>query len=339
MKTRSLWKLMRSGRLRLLLSVAQKAPPFYRVIWLAGAARSGVLVRLRSGPVPAERLAAELAPGEGGREALDAWLRVGEQLGELGCGPEGWRLRGLLARRLADPANDDLAAMIEEMATLHHALLLETPGRLRRGELWSLSDQDGTVIARSSRVAEFAICDAIDALFPTSGPVRLLEVGCGSGTYMRHAAERNPDLSALGLELQPGVAEAAIANLREWGLAGRTQVETGDVRERTPAREFDLVTLHNNVYYFPVAERVALFAHLRRFLRPGGRLVATTGCQGGGSTMHLLDLWSASTRGCGRLPEPAELESQMREVGFEAVRSLRLLPGESYFAFAGDEPR
>jgi hypothetical protein len=54
--------------------------------------------------------------------------------------------------------------------------------------------------------------------------------------------------------------------------------------------------------------------------------------------MHVLDLWSASTRGCGRLLEPAELEAPLRGAGLDAVRSLRLLPGESYFAFSGDEP-
>ncbi len=338
MTSRSLWRLLRTGRLRMFLGAMRIAPPFYRLVWLAGALRHGVLARLRKQPVPLERLVAEIAPGEGGADALEAWLRVGERLGELGSGPDGWRLRGFLARQLADPENDDFAAMLEETATLHHALLLDTPERLRRGELWSLSDQDGTVIARSSRVVELAVFDAIDALFPSSGPVRLLEIGCGSGTYMRHAAERNPDLSALGLELQPAVAEAATANLRAWGLEARTQVEKADVRERVPERVFDIVTLHNNIYYFPVEERVTLIRHLRHFLRPGGRLVLTTGCRGGSPTMHLLDLWSASTRGCGRLPEPAELEGQLREAGLSSVLSRRLTPGESYFAFAGDEP-
>ncbi len=335
---RTFWKIAGRGRLRMLLATMRIAPPFYRVAWLAGAARAGVLERLRGGPVPLDRLAAELAPGPGGRDALDAWLRAGERIGELACGGGGWTLRGLLARRLADPANDDLTAMLEETATLHHALLLDTPARLRRGELWSLADQDGNVVARSSRVVEPVVFGAIDTLFPRTGPVRLIEIGCGSGTYIRHAASRNPALSALGLELQADVAEAARANLRAWGLEGRAQVEVGDVRERAPSREFDVATLHNNIYYFPVGERPALLAHVRRFLRPGGRLVLTTGCRGGGPTMHLLDLWAASTRGCGRLPEPAELEAQMREAGLRDVRSVRLMPGESYFAFAGDEP-
>jgi SAM-dependent methyltransferase len=108
------------------------------------------------------------------------------------------------------------------------------------------------------------------------------------------------------------------------------------VRDRAPERSFDLVTLHNNIYYFPVDERVAVFAHVGRFLRPGGRLVVTTGCAGGSVPMQLLDLWGAATRGCGRLPAPGELEAQMRQAGFASVASHRLLPGESYFSFVGE---
>ena len=247
-------------------------------------------------------------------------------------------------RALGNPLlqTPNLDSLVERGMAFTHCYtmgsMVGAPARLRRGELWSLADQDGNVVARSSRVVEPVVFGAIDTLFPRTGPVRLIEIGCGSGTYIRHAASRNPALSALGLELQADVAEAARANLRAWGLEGRAQVEVGDVRERAPSREFDVATLHNNIYYFPVGERPALLAHVRRFLRPGGRLVLTTGCRGGGPTMHLLDLWAASTRGCGRLPEPAELEAQMREAGLRDVRSVRLMPGESYFAFAGDEP-
>ena len=79
--------------------------------------------------------------------------------------------------------------------------------------------------------------------------MRLLEVGCGSGTYIRYATDRNSELTALGLELQPQVADMARRNLAAWGLSDRAEIETGDIRERKPTPVFDLVTLHNNLYY------------------------------------------------------------------------------------------
>jgi hypothetical protein len=120
MKASTLLKLAREGKLRLLLAATRLAAPFYRVVWLASAARHGVLARLAAGPVPFDRLAAELAPGAGGGDALRAWLEVGERLGELRAGPGGYRLHGFLARRLADPGNDAVAAVCEEVASLHH---------------------------------------------------------------------------------------------------------------------------------------------------------------------------------------------------------------------------
>jgi protein-L-isoaspartate O-methyltransferase len=335
MRIETIRELWQRGQLRLMLAATRLIRPYYRVAWLAGAARAGLLRRLADGPVPLEQLARDLAPGASDSVGLQTWLDMGVTLRELERSRDEYALRGFLARRLADPANDAIAAILEEIATLHHSLLVETPERLRLGRPFTLDDQDGVLIARSSRVAEPFLHAAIDDVLAPRGPVRLLEVGAGSGTYIRYAAERNPELTALGLELQPQVADLANANLREWGLSERAQVDKGDVRDRSPEATFDLVTLHNNIYYFGVDERPALLRHLKSFLVPGGRLLITSGCRGGGPMMQALDIWSANTAGCGRLPEVVELEDQLRAAGFEDVRSRQLIPGDSFFAFQG----
>ena len=311
------------------------ATPVYRVAWLAAAGRHGLLARLAAGRATLDELLRELNAGEDGREALEAWLELGVRLGEIAKAADGYHLRGFLARRLASPEHDAIAALLEEIATLHLRLVFETPALLSRGERWGMQDQDGVLIARSSRMSEPFVQEAVDRVLPIDRPMRLLEVGAGSGTHMRYACERNPRLEALGLELQPDVAEAAKRNLAEWGLADRVRVEAGDVREREPRPEFDLVTLHNNIYYFAVSERGALFRHLHGFLRPGGRVLVTTGCRGGSPFMHVLDIWSTSTEGCGRLPHPEELQAQLREAGFDAVAAREILPRSRLFAFWG----
>jgi protein-L-isoaspartate O-methyltransferase len=333
MRARTLAELWRRGQLRLLLRATRLATPYYRVAWLAAAARAGLLRRLADAALPLESLASELAPHARDSDGLRTWLDMGVRLRELECREGAYALRGFLARKLADPDNDAIAAILEEVATLHHRLLMETPELLRQGRRLSMDDQDGVLIARSSRLIEPFVQEAIDDAVLSSGPVRLLEVGAGTGTHIRYAAGRNPELTALGLELQPQVADLANQNLREWGLAERASVDKGDVRDRTPEAAFDLVTLHNNIYYFAVEERPALLRHLGGFLTPGGRLLLTTGCAGGSPTMQALDIWSANTEGCGRLPEVDEMEGQLREAGFSEVRSRRLMPGESYYAF------
>lgn len=329
---RPLLRLWRDGRLTALLGAGTAMKPFYKLTYVAAAGEAGLLALLGAGAATFDELAAFCGAEGQGREALEAWLQMGVRLRLLRLVAGGYELRGL-ARTLARPQNDAVLAMAEEVAGLHHKLIAGTLPRLRGGELWSLADQDGELIARSSRVLEVFQEEAIRRTFPAEGAVRLLEVGCGSGVYVRCAAMRNPALTAVGVELQPAVAEAARKNLREWGLEGRVKVEDGDIRAKAAGERFDIATLYNNIYYFPVEERVALLAHVGGFLRAGGFLLLTTCCQGGSAGTEALNLWGAATRGAGRLPGEDEMVEQLRQAGFGRVRTMRLLPPERFLAF------
>ena len=219
--------------------------------------------------------------------------------------------------------------------SLHHGLIQHLPGMLQNRQLFTLAELDGELIARSSRMMEPLVFAAIDEVIPPHGPCRLLEIGCGSGTYIRYAAQRHPELTALGIELDAQVAAAARRNLEEWGVGGRVEIIAGDVRSQTPKPEFDLATLHNNIYYFPFESRPGLLAFVRGFLKPGGKLLLTTGCQGGSIFMDLLNLWGAATEGCGRLPTPEEMVAHLNEGGFTSVKFTRLYPFDSFYSFVG----
>ena len=324
--------LYRKGQLSAFLSIGSMLKPFYKLVFLAAAKEGGFFDRLSAGPVEFEELAKGYCRDQKAREALEAWLQMGLRLGLFELGPRGYALKGL-AKKLVLPQNDAAMAMILEVAGLHSKLIAGTPRKLRDGELWSLDDQDGEIVARSSRVLEAFQTEGIDRTFPSAGAARLLEIGCGSGFYMQYAAARNPSLTALGLELQPEVAEVARRNIVEWGLGTRVQIEAGDIRDRTPTERFDIVTLYNNIYYFPVDERVALLRHIGEFLKPGGFLLLTTCCQGGSLGVEVLNLWGAATATGGRLPTAEEMAGQLDEAGFTAVESISLIPGDKFYAF------
>ena len=57
-------------------------------------------------------------------------------LGELKLTPAGYALRSRLSRQLAQPSNDGIAAMYQEVCTLHHDLITQTPARLREKRLF-----------------------------------------------------------------------------------------------------------------------------------------------------------------------------------------------------------
>lgn len=166
--------------------------------------------------------------------------------------------------------------------------------------------------------------------------MKLLEIGCGSAFYIRHAATRNPLLSAVGVELQPAVAEIARLNISQWNLQDRVTIVAGDIRDQHFDAPFTIATLHNNIYYFPVEERVALLGHVRQCIEPGGFLLVTTCCQGGNPGMQALNLWGAATAGAGRLPAADEMIAQLKDAGFRDVEASRLIPGDAYFSFKAD---
>jgi len=326
-------RALRDERVRLLLRLNRLLRPFYRLSFLAGGARHSVFAALAAGPKTAEALAEELGVAADHIDALRSWLDVGCRLGDVRRERREYSLRSRTAQKLAAPECDGAAAFLVEIATLHHMLLLETPGRLAQGRPYTLADQDGELIARSSRTVEPFITSALERVVSPTGATRLLEVGCGSGIYIRRAAEMNPSLTAVGLELQPEVAEQARENLRGWGLEDRAEIEVGDVRDRDPEPVFDVVTLHNNIYYFPVDDRPALLEHLGKFLVPGGTLLLTTGCKGGNLGFELLDLWATATEGCGPLPRPGELVDQLRAAGLEPEPPRRLIPADAFYGF------
>lgn len=340
MKLTTLIDLMRSGQLTLMLGLKRSFREFYRTAFIATALKEGLYTRLRSGPASLQDLHACLGAAVTPLSLmqLEAWLDMGASLGELRRGRDGrYTLHSRLSKQLADPATDPQQAILQEVASLHYDLLTQAPDRLRRARPFTLADSDGELIARSSRILEAFVFEAVDAVVDAlpEGERLLLEVGCGSGVYIRRALQRRPALAAVGLELQPEVAEFARRNLAQWGLAERVVVEAGDVREYTPTRPFDLVTLHNNIYYFPEAARDDLLKRLHGFLKPGGLLLLTTECQGSGFAGQALNLWAAMTEGAGPLPHPQRFCDQLRHGGFKDVRARSLMPGDSFYMFVG----
>jgi cyclopropane fatty-acyl-phospholipid synthase-like methyltransferase len=164
--------------------------------------------------------------------------------------------------------------------------------------------------------------------------LRIIEVGCGSGVYLRYAAHLNPQATGLGIDMQEGVVRHAAENLRKWGIGERFRVLHADIRNPPPELDgpFDLATLYNNTYYFAPEERPDLFRSLRSRLAPGGALGIVSAMRGKGSAFTIdLDLVLRSTVGNTALPDLDELTTQLKESGFESVDRIRLVPVEPLY--------
>ena len=337
MKITTVTAMAASGTLSLMRQLLQTSTEFLRASFVVTAIRDGVYLAFSDGHTTVDQLAAKMN-NITNKDGLRAWLDLGVSLGELERSGDDYRIAGKLSKGLLDPANDAYQAMFEEVVRHYYSYVSDTPAKLRTHARFPFDESPGRLVARSSRVSEPFIFEAVDAAVPSRGAFDLLEVGCGSGVYIQRACSRNPDLRAVGLELQEQVAVVARENIAAWGLENRAVVEHCDVRAYQSDRAFDLVTLHQNIYYFPVDDRISLCRRLLGLLKPGGRVLLTTIGQGGGPVGQALNIWVSNTEGYGPLPDAEELCQQLRAAGFVDVKKKRLVPFESFWSFVGTRP-
>ncbi len=120
--------------------------------------------------------------------------------------------------------------------------------------------------------------------------MRVLDVGCGVGGPARTlAAEFGCEV--VGLEIV-GEFCAAAAMLTEWvGLADRVSFREGDMRAMPfPDAEFDLVLTQHTV--MNVADKAALFAEIRRVLKPVGVFLLYEVCGDADAVLHYPVPWA-----------------------------------------------
>jgi cyclopropane-fatty-acyl-phospholipid synthase len=101
--------------------------------------------------------------------------------------------------------------------------------------------------------------------------LRLLDIGCGWGGMVRHAA-REYGVSALGVTLSQQQADWARAAIEREGLTGRAEVRYGDYRDVAEAG-FDAVSSIGLTEHIGVRNYPAYFEFIRSRLRPGGRVL------------------------------------------------------------------
>lgn len=99
----------------------------------------------------------------------------------------------------------------------------------------------------------------------------LLDVGCGWGGMVRHAA-REHGVRALGVTLSSEQAQWGREAIEREGLSGLAEVRHMDYRD-APMRHFDAVSSIGLTEHVGVRNYGRYFAALRDRLRPGGRLL------------------------------------------------------------------
>jgi cyclopropane-fatty-acyl-phospholipid synthase len=119
--------------------------------------------------------------------------------------------------------------------------------------------------------AQFTKHDLVARKIGLRPGMRLLDVGCGWGGMVMHAAQHY-GVKALGVTLSRRQAEWAQKAIAEAGLGGLAEVRHLDYRDVEEA-EFDAISSIGLTEHIGVRQMPAYFSFLYRRLRPGGRLL------------------------------------------------------------------
>ncbi|WP_100501949.1 methyltransferase domain-containing protein [Geodermatophilus chilensis] len=333
---RILLTVLRAGNARARLRATRDGQAAVRLNTGAAAVRTGVLDALAGGPAATSELARRLGTPE--EDLLAAFLRVLESVGLVRAEDGGrWSLTAG-GRAVAD---DDLVrASHEAFAGFHTGLYRELEPLLAGGPRRRDVVEHGGVIARVSTAFEPFVDDVLRETVAAVAPRRVLDVGCGAGLQLATMLATAPRAEGVGVDADADAADLARRTLADRGLAGRSQVLRGDVRDLVGGAEapFDLVLLANVVYYVPVGERVALLRSLAELIAPGGTLLVVTTVATPQLTSRHFDLLLRAQEGATELPHTDVLVGQLVQAGLEPAAPRRIAPGMPLVAVAVVRP-
>lgn len=159
----------------------------------------------------------------------------------------------------------------DRRAVRHHYDVSNEFFRLLLGESMTYScaifSRGAQTLEEAQRTKLELVCTKLD-LKPGD---RVLDVGCGWGSFALHAAAEH-GVHVTGITLSEPQAALARERAAEAGLAGQVEIRVADYRDLA-AEQFDAVSSIGMVEHVGSANVDAYTAQLAAVLRPGGRLL------------------------------------------------------------------
>ena len=147
--------------------------------------------------------------------------------------------------------------------------------------------------------------------------MRVLDVGSGLGGPSRHMAATY-GCHVTGIDLTPAYCEAAGALAERVGLAGRVAYRQGSALAM-PFDDGAFDAAYTQHVAMNIEDKAALYAEVRRVVRPGGVVGIYDLLQGGGGDVVFPVPW-ARDPSTSFLATPGELRRLLEAAGFEVMR-------------------
>jgi SAM-dependent methyltransferase len=152
----------------------------------------------------------------------------------------------------------------------------------------------------------------LDRLLSRLGPVeRVLDLGCGFGEWLHAALEARPQASGVGVDTSRPALDQARRRARDRGLEARVAFEETEAASYEGA-DYDAVLCIGATHAF--GGLAGTLEAVRRYLRPGGRVLLGEGFWDGEPTLQAMSALGAAP---GELPDLPGLVETARAAGYE----------------------
>ncbi len=171
-----------------------------------------------------------------------------------------------------------------------------------------------------------AIIKRIKAEF-ADRPIRVLDVGCGTGVFASRIREALPNAQVVGIDLVRGMLAKGA---ERWKRHADGVIAIQADSERLPFAwgTFDVVTCANSFHHYPHQDRAV--DEMRRVLKPGGRLMLVNGYRDLPWGWFIYDVCVAGVEGAVHHASARRFRHLFAEAGFDQI-AQKVHPGFAPF--------
>jgi SAM-dependent methyltransferase len=208
----------------------------------------------------------------------DVLCRTSFAFGLLDRDGSGWRMAPHFDQILGDPSSSFYLGCAPRVHMVLGADYREYPDHFRAGTTKSYQEHGELFVNEVADALQTLPRIFLDFVLPqlpelearlTEGG-RVLEVGCGGGWGVVHLAERFPNITCRGVDLEPQSIDLARRLIAERGLADRCEAKLQSVDQLAEVGAYDVVTSFLVVHEIAPSLKEGGFEAVARALKTGG---------------------------------------------------------------------